>query len=89
MMRSKKDANQTAIVEALRKAGAYVKIVSIHPKLLDLLVYHRGQLYWIEVKANANQKLTQAEAQIFDACPGVTHIVRNVEDALRVINVVV
>ena len=80
------DANQDEIVAALRKCGAYVKLLSIYPKLLDLLVYRRGQLYWIEVKADGG-RLTEAEQSIFDACPGVTHIVRNVDEALRIVGI--
>ena len=87
MMRGKADANQGRIVDALRKVGAWIKIVSVYPKMLDLLVYYRGRLYWLEVKQDSRQKLTSAEQDIFDACSGVTHRVHNVEEALRVINV--
>ena len=88
----KSDANQAEIVEALRKAGAFVTILSTHPKQLDLLVYYRGRryqgrLYWIEVK-RPGEKLTYAEAEIFDRAPGCTHRVESAEEALGIIGAV-
>lgn len=83
----KSDANQAEIVEALRKAGAFVTILSTHPKLLDLLVYYRGRLYWLEIK-RPGEKLTYAEAEIFDQAPDATFEVHSVDEALDVIGAV-
>ena len=83
----KSDANQAEIVAALRKVGAFVTILSTHPKLLDLLVYYQRRLYWLEVKM-PGESLTYAEAMIFDQALGVTFIVHSVEEALDVIGAV-
>ena len=83
----KSDANQAEIVEALRKAGAFVTILSTHPKQLDLLVYYRRRLYWMEVKMPGEQ-LTYAEAEIFDRALGCTFIVESAEEALGIIGAV-
>ena len=37
------------------------------------------------MKRDVKQKLTKAEQEIFDACPGVTHIVHSVDEALRIL----
>ena len=83
----KSDRNQPEIVEGLRKAGAFVTILSTHPKLLDLLVYYRRRLYWIEVKM-PGEELTKAEAEIFENAPGCTFVVHSIDEALELIGAV-
>ena len=84
--RGKPDANQGLIVEFARKAGAYVKVVSQHPKMLDLIVYKNGRLSWWEVKLPGHEhELTKAEAEIIAACPGPCFVVTSVEQAQRIL----
>lgn len=47
---AKVDANQPAIVKALRRVGAKVRPVHQLKDLFDILVGYRGQLFIIEIK---------------------------------------
>ena len=81
------DANQTAVISALRAAGATVEVVG---KPLDLLVGIRGQWILIEVKDGAKvksaQKPTAAQTAFFERWPGYPWaIVDGPEAALRAI----
>lgn len=83
------DANQTAVVSALRAAGATVEIVG---KPLDLLVGIRGQFIFMEVKDGAKvksaQKPTKAQDEFFKRWAGYPwSIVDGPEAALRAIGV--
>lgn len=83
------DANQTAVVSALRAAGATVEIVG---KPLDLLVGIRGQFIFMEVKDGAKvksaQKPTKAQDAFFKRWAGYPwSIVDGPEAALRAIGV--
>jgi hypothetical protein len=84
------DANQNAIVDALRKAGASVRIISQGNGIPDLLVGFRQRTYLMEVKDGdkppSARKLTVEEAKFFEDWRGGTLvIVNNVEEALATI----
>lgn len=87
------DANQTAIVDALRKVGASVAITSgVGQGLPDLIVGWRGKNLLMELKDGdkppSARKLTDAEQYFVDHWTGrPVVIVESVEDALRAIGV--
>lgn len=75
----KVDANQPAIVEALRAAGCSVEVIG---KPLDLLVCWRGVTWLMEVKSE-DGALTDEQQKFLQRWPGRVSIVRDVGDALR------
>jgi len=84
------DANQNEIVEALRKQGATVRIISQGDGIPDLLVGYLGQTLLFEVKDGnkppSARKLTEAEQKFFDDWTGgVLAIVESVEQALDIL----
>ena len=81
------DANQNAIVEALRKAGAYVRIISQGDGIPDLLVAYKGYTILMEVKDGnkppSARKLTEAEQKFFDEWTGgMLVVVNSVEESI-------
>jgi len=93
MLRAAKvDANQPAIVAALRLVGAYVVITSQLKNAFDCLVAYRGQLYIVEIKDGAKPKskreLTPGELLCRNkfAEQGIEyHVIESVEQALKLI----
>jgi hypothetical protein len=87
------DANQAAIVEALRKFGATVQsLAMVGQGTPDLLVGFRRQTYLMEVKDGSRipseQRLTAAEQRWHAVWFGGTlKTVRSVDEALAVIGV--
>jgi|TARA_R110000868_G_scaffold395741_1_gene667612 hypothetical protein len=80
------DANQDAIVSALRAAGAYVWIVGLP---VDLLVGYRNHTYLVEIKTDAKKRLTPLQADFFDNWKGGTLArVDSPESALRMLKVI-
>jgi hypothetical protein len=80
------DANQDAIVSALRAAGAYVWIVGLP---VDLLVGYRNHTYLVEIKTDAKKRLTPLQANFFDNWKGGTLArVDSPESALRMLKVI-
>jgi hypothetical protein len=80
------DANQEAIVSALRAAGAYVWIVGLP---VDLLVGFRNHTYLVEIKTDAKKRLTPLQADFFENWTGGTLArVDNPESALRMLKVI-
>lgn len=82
------DANQNKIVDALRKAGAVVRIISQGDGIPDLLVGYRGYTILMEVKDGdkvpSARKLTEAEQKFFDDWRGgMLTIVNSVDEALE------
>ena len=79
------DNNAGEIVAALRKAGAYVRVITQGDGLPDLLVGYRGCTLLIEIKDGAKppsqQQLTTAEQKFFDEWPGGTLLKANSVDA--------
>jgi len=82
----KVDANQQAIVRALRAVGCSVQsIASIGSGCPDLAVGKNGRTYLLEVK-RPGRVCTVAECKWIAAWKGHVDIVQTVEDALRVVN---
>lgn len=77
------DANQEAVVSALRAAGAYVWIIGLP---VDLLVGFRNHTYLMEIKVGSKKKLTLLQEDFFDNWFGGTLCrVDGPEAALRAI----
>ena len=84
------DENQNEIVIALRKCGAYVRIISQGDGIPDLLVGYRGYTILMEVKdgdkPQSARRLTEAEEKFFmEWKGGMLCIVEGVEQALDVL----
>ena len=89
---ARRDDGEREIIDALRKAGAYVKQVN-DEGLADLLVWHGGRTLILEVKDGKKppsaRKLTEAEQKFHNEWPGDNlFIVNSVEEALKVISAV-
>lgn len=87
------DANQAAIVEALRAAGATVESLAMVGRgVPDLAVGYRGQTYLLEVKDGAKpesaRRLTPAEAAWHDGWRGHAAVVISIEEALAAVGAV-
>jgi len=82
---SRVDANQRAIVLALRRVGASVEsLAAVGGGVPDLLVAFRGVVYLMEIKTakgkvRASQLAWQADWQ------APVYVVRSADEALRVI----
>jgi Holliday junction resolvase len=84
------DANQNKIVDALRKAGAVVRIISQGDGIPDLLVGYKGYTILMEVKDGdkvpSARKLTEAEQKFFDDWRGgMLAVINSVEEALEIL----
>lgn len=84
------DANQNKIVDALRKAGAVVRIISQGDGMPDLLVGYKGYTILMEVKDGdkvpSARKLTEAEQKFFDDWRGgMLAVINSVEEALEIL----
>lgn len=84
------DENQNEIVTALRKCGAYVRVVTQGDGIPDLLVGYNGYTILMEVKDGdkvpSARKLTEAEEKFFKEWRGgLLCIVENVDQALDVL----
>jgi hypothetical protein len=79
------DANQDAIVQVLRDAGAYVWIISLP---VDLLVGYKGHTFLVEIKTDAKKLLTALQGDFFNNWSGSTLArIDSPEAALRMIGV--
>jgi hypothetical protein len=79
------DANQEAIVKALRDAGAFVWVISLP---VDLLVGYKGHTFLVEIKTDARKRLTALQADFFENWSGSTLArVDSPEAALRMIGI--
>ena len=84
------DANQKQIVKALRKAGASVLITSQLKNCFDILVGYNNKNFIMEIKDGekppSQQRLTPGEEKFKNEWNGgVYHIVKSVDEALRII----
>ena len=84
------DANQNKIVDAMRKVGAVVRIISQGDGIPDLLVGYKGYTILMEVKDGGKvpsaRKLTEAEQKFFDDWRGgMLAVVNSVEEALEIL----
>ena len=79
------DANQTAVISALRAAGAYVWIIGLP---VDLLVGYKGHSFLVEVKNGPRKRLTALQQDFFNNWSGSTLArIDGPEAALRMIGV--
>ena len=78
---AKTDANQSVIVDALRRIGAQVFYIK---EPVDLLVGYRGKNSLLEVKDH-DGRLTKAQVEFIAMWPTDVHIVRTVDEALRAV----
>lgn len=79
------DANQMAVVEALRGMGAGVTLLHrVGYGCPDLLVGFRGRNFLFEVKIPKGRVKATQEAW-FHNWPGQAHIVRTPEEAIRTV----
>ena len=80
------DANQDAIVSALRAAGAYVWIIGLP---VDLLVGYKNHTFLVECKDGSKKRLTKLQAEFFEKwCGGTLCRIDSPEAALRMIGMV-
>ena len=80
------DANQAEIVDALRKAGAYVWIIGLPT---DLLVGYKQHTLVVEVKTNSKKKMTELQKDFFKEWTGGPLCrVNDVESALRMLRMI-
>jgi hypothetical protein len=80
------DANQEAIVSALRAAGAYVWVIGLP---VDLLVGYKNHTFLVECKSGPRKRLTKLQADFFENWSGSTLArIDCPEAALRMIGVV-
>lgn len=91
MRAAKIDANQSAIVAALRAVGASVQsLAGVGNGVPDLLVWWRGY-HLLEVKDGSlppsDRELTQPQKKWHAHWGGPVHVVLSEEDALRAIGV--
>jgi hypothetical protein len=87
---AKTDANQIAIVNALRKAGASVQsLAPVGKGCPDLLVGYLGINYLMEVKDGnkvpSAQKLTIDQEHWHSVWTGAVHIVKSENEALKIL----
>ena len=79
------DANQEAVVSALRASGAYVWIIGLP---VDLLVGFRNHTFLMEIKHGPKKRLTALQEDFFANWAGSTLCrVDGPEAALRAIGV--
>jgi len=84
---AKVDLNHPEIVIALRAVGvSVVSLASVGNGIPDLLAAKNDKVWLIEVKGPKG-KLTPAQVEFMATWPGVVHIVRSVDDALRLVGV--
>jgi hypothetical protein len=80
------DANQEAIVSALRAAGAYVWIIGLP---VDLLVGFRNHTFLVEIKDGPKRRLTKLQEDFFESwAGGALARVDGPEAALRMIGMI-
>jgi hypothetical protein len=84
------DANQPAIVKALRLAGASVAITSeMGGGFPDLVVAKHGITFMVEVKdptaAKADRQLTPNQKNFHESWRGKIFVVETVEEALQIL----
>jgi hypothetical protein len=80
---ARKDANQTAIVQALRRMGVDVKILNA-PGLPVLLVGFRHRTFLFEVKTPEGA-LTWQQKLFFDTWRGQARVVQTLEEIREVL----
>lgn len=90
-MAKRVDANQGAIVEALRRCGATVAITSsLGDGFVDIVVGYGGRNYLVEIKDGSQpesaQKLTPDEKAFHEKWRGQIAVIRSVQEAINFLN---
>ena len=90
---ARRDDNEKQIIDALRRCGAYVKVIN-DDGTFDLLVAYHGATLLLEVKDGAKppsaRKLTDAEQKFHDEWPNDNlHVVNSVDEALALLLAIV
>lgn len=77
------DGPQAEIVARLRSIGVWVQhLHAIGNGCPDLLCWHRGRYFLLEVKDDG-ERPTKQQAEYMAACPGEIHVARTPEEAVR------
>lgn len=83
------DSNQREIVEAFRKLGCSVKVVSQLKGFADLLVARNFRTMVVEVKDGSKppsaRKLTKDEQEFRESWKGIYVVVESVDDAIQAV----
>lgn len=87
---AKVDANQSSIVEALRKSGWTVLMVSQLKNCCDVIASKNGRTVAIEIKDGSKppsaRKLTDGELKFRDEWQGEYALIESIEDVLSLTN---
>lgn len=87
MRAAKIDANQPAIVSALREVGVSVQSLATIGKGCPDIIAAKGERIWLMEIKGAKGKLTPDQVAWIHGWRGVVHIVRGVDDALELVGV--
>ena len=87
MRAAKVDANQAAIVKALRAVGVSVQSLATVGKGCPDLLAARGADTWVIEVKGPKGKLTPDQIEFLKNWRGVVHIVRTVDEALNIVGV--
>lgn len=87
MRAAKIDANQPAIVSALRDVGVSVQSLATIGKGCPDIIAAKGERIWLMEIKGAKGKLTPDQVAWIHGWRGVVHIVRGVDDALNLVGV--
>lgn len=90
--RARVDANQRAIVKALRQAGCSVRsVAAVGNGFPDLCAGRAGRNYLLEVKdgskAPSERALTEDEKDFHQSWSGQKTVVESIDEALRAVGV--
>jgi hypothetical protein len=92
-MAKRTDSNQREIVDALRKCGASVFILSnVGKGCPDLLIGMNGKNFLAEIKDGSKppsgQKLTEREQVFFNSWKGQVCLLRSIDEVLQLIDLI-
>ena len=86
---AKVDRNQPEIVEAFRRMGCYVLIISQLKNCCDLMISKGRQTAAIEIKdgslPKSKRQLTEGEMDFMHSWKGLYFIVESLDDVVRVV----
>ena len=84
-MRHRADDNQHEIIDALRKMGVPVLVLSqVGGGCPDLMIYWHNKAYLLEVKTDKGE-LSKGQKEFLDIWRGVVFIVRSVEEVIKLL----
>jgi hypothetical protein len=76
------DGNQPEIVDALRKAGAYVWVIKLP---VDILIGYAGKTALIEIKTATGKRTKLQEDFLREWTGGTVAVIRDVEGAINLL----